>query len=120
MLKERPALLSNLWRFIKVEKEESKTFEEALFSKIKYEMGVRIAPIEYLSKAKFDNSTLHFFHGRLTDFDVNTISRSDGQDINFYSVKEVGDLKMTASTRLFVMKHQGLIDTIGGRLSYSG
>lgn len=120
MLKDKPAILSNLWRFIKVEKDEEKSFEESLFNKVKYEMGVRIESIEFLSKARFDDSTLHFFHARLTDFDVNTISRSEGQDINFYSVKEVRDLRMTTSTKLFINKHQQLVDTIGGRLSYSG
>lgn len=120
MLKNKPALLSHLWRFIAVDKEDGKTFEELLSSRVNREMSVRISSIEFISKIRYDGTTKYFYHARLTDKDVNTIERAEGQDINFYSTNELDSLPVTASTKLFIIKHRDLIRDISAHVTYSG
>ncbi len=89
------------WSFIGAVKEKSESFEKAMTRRVQKEMGIQIENIEFVSE--------HCYHARLTDDNVNHITRSENQLLDFFTLKEVKKLFLSRTTEQFITKHGVLI-----------
>lgn len=90
------------WSFIGGIKENSESFEKTLKRHVQKEMGIEIENVEFVSKC--------CYHARLTDDNVNHITRSENQLLDFFTLKEVKSLLLTNKTAEFLQNHSSLID----------
>ncbi len=89
------------WSFIEGIKGVEESFEQALFRKVEGEASIKIKGIEFISR--------HFYHARLTDDNVNSIVRGEGQLLNFFTLAELQKLSLSPSSREFVSNYGNLI-----------
>jgi hypothetical protein len=89
------------WSFLGGIKGIHASIELALEKIIEKEAGIKINNIEYVSK--------FCYHASLTDDNVNKIQRAEGQTLSFFTLKELQNLMLSASTREFVSKHGKII-----------
>ncbi len=89
------------WSFIDGVKEKKESFENAMARRVKKEMGIKIEKIELVSE--------YCYHARLTDDNVNQIQRSEGQLLDFFTLKELEKLYLSGTTAQFVSRHKELI-----------
>ncbi len=85
------------WSFISGIKEKSQSFEEMLTKRVHKEMGIKIDNIEFMSE--------FCYHAKLTDDNVNNITRSENQLLDFFSPKDVKKLFLSTETARFILKH---------------
>lgn len=90
------------WSFIGGIKENSESFEKTLKRHVQTEMGIEIENVEFVSNC--------CYHAKLTDDNVNHITRSENQLLDFFTLKEVKSLLLTNKTAEFLQKHSSLID----------
>lgn len=89
------------WSFISGVKEESESFEQTLTRRVQKEAGIQIENIEFVSE--------FCYHAKLTDDNVNRITRAENQLLDFFTVKEVGKLFLSTQTAKFLSNHSSLI-----------
>ncbi len=54
----------------------------------------------------------HFYHGELTDNDVNSMERRQGQRLEFYALRELGKLALTETTEGFLTEYRAAVEEI--------
>lgn len=101
--------LKKIWCMIGGKKENNESFEKAITRKIKEEMNIEVNDIKLLLISPLDDKNIHFYHGKLTDNDVNRIERADGQELQFFNLRELDKLQLAASANLFFTQHRGRI-----------
>ncbi len=106
------ARLKKTWCMIGGKKESNESFDKAITRKIKEEMNIEVHNVKLLLISPSLNRDIHFYHGRLTDNDVNRIERSDGQELQFFNLKELDKLQLAASASLFFTKHRSKIEQL--------
>ncbi len=89
------------WCFIGGIKDKRESIESALYRWVKKEIGVQIETVEFVSDS--------CYHARLTDDNVNRIKRSEGQLLDFFTLKEVRKLFVSNATEQFISKHSDLM-----------
>ncbi|OGH13504.1 MAG: hypothetical protein A2860_02730 [Candidatus Levybacteria bacterium RIFCSPHIGHO2_01_FULL_37_33] len=89
------------WCLIGGIKEKRESFENAMSRRVEKEMGIKIEKVEYVSE--------FCYHARLTDDNVNKIQRAENQLLDFFTLKEVGNLFLSNTTAQFISKHGALI-----------
>ena len=89
------------WCLIGGIKEKRESFENAMSRRVEKEMGIKIEKVEYVSE--------FCYHARLTDDNVNKIQRAENQLLDFFTLKEVGNLFLSNTTAQFISKHSALI-----------
>lgn len=89
------------WSLISGIKEKSQSFEEILVKRVQKEMGIKIENVEYVSE--------FYYHARLTDDNVNHITRSENQLLDFFTLKEVGKLFLSSESAKFISNHSVLV-----------
>lgn len=104
--------LHKTWRMIGGEKENNESFEKTIIRKIKEEMNIKISDVKLLLVASSDNKNTYFYHGKLTDNNVNLIERAEGQELQFFDLKELDKLQLTASTNLFFTQNKNTIEQL--------
>lgn len=90
------------WCLISCTNEDEESPENAIIKSVKNEASIKLESIEQISK--------YFYHSRLTDDNVNKIERSEGQLLDFFTLKELNKLNLSSSTKLFISKHANLIE----------
>lgn len=99
------------WGLINTSKVKGKSFEEAIIDKVKTETGLKLNNVEFLSTRPFNDKTKHFFQARLSDDHVNSIVRDNGITLQFFTLKEVLKLNLTALTREFMEEYSPVNET---------
>lgn len=99
------------WCFITGIKQENNSLMETIRQRVEEETGISLDTIEFLSSCKYKNRIRHFYHGVLTDDNVNNIKRPEGKLINFFSLKELENISLTVSSQLLIEKHRSLLDS---------
>jgi ADP-ribose pyrophosphatase YjhB (NUDIX family) len=100
------------WCLVGGEKENNESFESTILRKIKEEMKIEIDNVKFVSAASVDNKSTYFFHGKLTDNNVNLIQRDEGQELQFFDLKELGKIQLTASADLFFTKNRDIVEEL--------
>jgi len=104
--------LQKTWCMIGGEKGNNESFEKTIIRKIKEEMNIEISEVKLLSVAPSDNKNTYFYHGKLTDSNVNFIERAEGQELQFFDIKELDKLQLATSADLFFTQNRGIVEEL--------
>jgi ADP-ribose pyrophosphatase YjhB (NUDIX family) len=99
-----------VWRFIGRNKEKGKSMEDTILREVDRQIGIKLPKVEFLSTIKEDTTEKHYYHGRLTDAQVNNMNRDKGQTIQFYSMRELEKIPVSPSTRYFINQHSDIFE----------
>lgn len=91
------------WSCIGGVKDNNEPLEKTLTKRVHKEMGIKIENIELVSES--------CYHARLTDDNVNQISRSENQLLDFFTIKETEKLFLSSATAKLVQNHGMLISS---------
>lgn len=105
---------SDVWSFIAATTVKKESFENAIIRQVKEEMQIHLAAVTFLSNWTYDGRKKYFFHASLTDKDVNNIQRSEARTIDFFTLKELEKVKLEPLTKLFIQKHNDLLQSLCG------
>ena len=75
-------------------------------------MNIEISEVKLLLVIPSDNKNTYFYHAKLTDSNVNLIERAEGQELQFFDLKELDKLQLTASTNLFFVRNKGTVEEL--------
>lgn len=100
------------WSFIGGVKDKNKSSEETIYRDVERETSIKLERVELVSDVLYNNSRRHFYFARLTDENVNDMKREDGQTLDFFNLRELDRLNLSASTKLFVVKHRDLLEQV--------
>ena len=106
------ARLKKTWHMIGGKKENNESFEKTIARCIKEEMNIEISNVKLLLISPFGDKDIHFYHGKLTDNNVNCIERAEGQELQFFNLKELDKLQLAASTNLFFTQHRDTVEEL--------
>ncbi len=101
-----------IWSMIGGKKGIGESFEKTMARCIKEEMNIEISGVKLLLIAPSSDKNIYFYHGRLTDNNVNLIERAEGQELQFFDLKELGKLQLATSTNFFFSKHRNAIEAL--------
>lgn len=104
--------VQKIWRMIGGEKGNSESFEKAIMRKVKEEMNIKVSDIKLLLVSPSGDKNTYFYHGKLTDNNVNLIERSEGQELQFFDLKELGKLQLATSTDLFFTQNKDTVEAL--------
>jgi ADP-ribose pyrophosphatase YjhB (NUDIX family) len=111
-----PLLLNEVvWRFIGRNREKGKSMEETILREVEKQTGIKLSHVEFLSTIEEDDTQKHFYHGRLTDSNVNNMNRDQGQTIQFYSMRELEKIPLTPATKKFISQHSNVFEKAEAR-----
>ena len=100
------------WCFIGGVKEEHKSSKETICRDVERETSIKLEEVELLSDRLYSDEKKHFYHAELTDENVNDIKREEGQTLDFFTLRELERLNLSASTKSFVLKHRDLLEQV--------
>lgn len=104
--------VEKIWRMIGGEKESSESFEKAIIRKIKEEMNIKIDDVKLVLVSPSFGKNTYFYHGKLTDNNVNFMEREEGHELQFFDLKELDRLQLATSTNLFFTKHRNAVEEL--------
>jgi len=104
--------LKKIWCMIGGKKENNESFEKTIVRKIKEEMNIEVSDVKFLLVSLSNDKDIHFYHGKLTDNNVNRIERAEGQELQFFNLKELDRLQLVASANLFFTRHRSAVEEL--------
>jgi ADP-ribose pyrophosphatase YjhB (NUDIX family) len=104
--------LKKTWCMIGGEKKGNESFEKTIVRKVKEEMNIKIGDVKLLLIEPSDNKNTYIFHGKLTDSNVNLIERSEGQELQFFDLKELNKLQLATSADLFFTQNKNIVEDL--------
>lgn len=104
--------LKKIWCMVGGKKENNESFDKTITRKIKEEMNIKISNVKLLLISPSHDSDIHFYHGKLTDNDVNLIERAEGQELQFFNLKELDKLQLASSANFFFTRHRNTVEEL--------
>lgn len=104
--------LQKIWHMIGGKKESNESFEKTIIRKIKEQMKIEVNDIKFLSISPAKDKSIYFYYGELTDNNVNRIERAEGQELQFFDLKELDKLQLATSTNLFFSKNKSAVEAL--------
>ena len=104
--------VKNSWSFISCYKEKNKSFKDSILAKVEKKTGIQLKTVDFLLDITYEEKSKHFFHARLTDDNVNNMTRMDGITLQFFTIKELSKLNLTPLTREFVDNNAQILDSL--------
>lgn len=104
--------VQRIWRMIGGEKGNNESFEKTITRCIKEEINIKINDVKLLLVTPSDSKNIYFYHGKLTDNNVNLIERAEGQELQFFDLKELDKLQLAASTNLFFTQNRNAVEEL--------
>jgi ADP-ribose pyrophosphatase YjhB (NUDIX family) len=104
--------IKKTWRMVGGEKENNESFEKAITRCIKKEMNIKVSDVKFLLMKPSENKNTYFYHGKLTDDDVNLIQRAEGQELQFFDLKELNKIKLASSADLFFTQNKNIVEEL--------
>lgn len=101
-----------IWCMIGGKKGNNESFEKTITRCIKEEMNIEINDMKFLLVNSSDSKDTYFYHGKLTDNNVNFIERSEGQELQFFDLKELNKIQLTASANQFFSQNKNILEEI--------
>lgn len=89
----------SLWSFIGGKKRGTESHEQTVRRRVKYNTNLELKEIKCLQSKTRGRD--YYYHGRLSDFEVNHIERREGERLEFYTLKEVDALTLSEKTQDF-------------------
>lgn len=106
------ARLKKTWCMIGGRKENNESFEKAIIRKIKEEMNIEVSSVKFILVSLSNDKDIHFYHGKLTDNNVNRIERAEGQELQFFNLKELDKLQLATSANNFFTQHRSAVEEL--------
>jgi ADP-ribose pyrophosphatase YjhB (NUDIX family) len=100
------------WSLIGGEKKTDESLEKTVIRNIKEDMKIEVGDIKFLLVAPSDNKNTYFYHGKLTDNNVNLIERAEGQELQFFDLKELNKIRLTSSADSFFTQNRNIIEEL--------
>jgi ADP-ribose pyrophosphatase YjhB (NUDIX family) len=100
------------WTMIGGEKGSNESFEKTIIRKIKEEMNIKIDDIKFLSNNISENKDTYFYHGKLTDNNVNLMQRAEGQELQFFDFDELNKIELTGSVNFFLKQNRDVMEDL--------
>jgi ADP-ribose pyrophosphatase YjhB (NUDIX family) len=100
------------WSLIGGEKKNDESLEKTIIRRIKEEMKIEIDGIKFLLVNSSENKDTYFYHGKLTDNNVNLIERSEGQELQFFDLKELNKIHLANSADLFFTLNRDIVEEL--------
>jgi ADP-ribose pyrophosphatase YjhB (NUDIX family) len=94
------------------EKEVNESCEKTIVRKIKEDMNIKIKDIKFLLTTSSQDKDTYFYHGKLTDDNVNFIQRAEGQELQFFKLRELYKLRLSTSANLFFRQNRNIIEEL--------
>ena len=104
--------LKKVWCMVGGKKEDNESYEKTIVRKIKEDMNIEVSNVKLLLISPIGDNDIHFYHGKLTDNNVNRIQRAEGQELQFFNLKELCNLQLAASANLFFTKHRSAVEEL--------
>jgi ADP-ribose pyrophosphatase YjhB (NUDIX family) len=104
--------VQRIWSLIGGEKKNDESMEKIISRKIKEEMKIEIDDIKFLLVNSSENKDTYFYHGKLTDNNVNLIERSDGQELQFFNLKELSKIQLASSAHVFFTQNKNIVEEL--------
>jgi len=104
--------LQKTWCMIGGKRESNESCEKTIIRKIKEEMNIKINDVKLLLVAPSDDKDTYFYHGKLTDKNVNFIERAEGQELQFFDLKELDKIQLTTSANLFFTQNKNIVEEL--------
>lgn len=104
--------LKKTWCMIGGKKENNESFEKTIERRIKEEMNIEVSNVKFLLTSFLEDKDIHFYHGKLTDNNVNRIERAEGQELQFFNLRELDKLQLASSSNLFFTRHRGAVEEL--------
>jgi len=104
--------LKKIWCMIGGKKEGNESFEKAITRCIKEEMNIEVNDVKFLLVSPSYDKDIHFYHGKLTDNNVNRIERAEGKELQFFNLKELDKLQLVASANNFFIQHRSAVEEL--------
>ena len=106
------ARLKKTWSMIGGRKENNESFEKTIVRKIKEEMNIEVSNVKFILVSLSNDKDIHFYHGKLTDNNVNRIERAEGQELQFFNLNELDKLELAASANLFFTQNRSTVEEL--------
>lgn len=100
----------NNWSFIDT-KVNQDSFEHAILRRVEKEMSITLPSVTLLSSLFDDLMRKNFYHAELTDKNVNEINRHEGQELQFFSMREVETLLLAESSKTLLSQCKKMLET---------
>lgn len=100
------------WCMIGGKKENNESCEKTITRCIKQEMNIKINDVKLLLVSPAGDKNTYFYHGKLTDGNVNLIERSEGQELQFFDLEELDKLHLAASANLFFTQNKNIVEEL--------
>jgi len=104
--------IQKVWHMIGGENGNNESFETTITRRVKEEMNIKINDIELLTVESTETKNTYFYHGKLTDNNVNYIERAEGQELQFFDLKELNKLQLSAPTNLFFTQKRTVVEEL--------
>jgi hypothetical protein len=104
-----PTANENQWTFFGNSDGKREISKSSLMREMENEMHISISLANLITEkdnAMFNN----WYVAGLTDKDVNEIKRRDGQELEFYSIREVEKLSLADSSKMLFSEQKALIE----------
>lgn len=99
-----------IWCMIGGEKICNESCERTIARYIKEEMNIKIADVKLLLVVPSDSKDTYFYHGKLTDNNVNLIERAEGQELQFFDLKELSKIQLSETADFFFTQNKNIVE----------
>lgn len=99
----------HIWCLIGGKKVDGQSHEQTIYRKIKYTTKLELKNIRLLAPSLHKDPGKYFYHGELTDNDVNCIERREGERLEFYTLVELEKLTLTEATELLLEEYKNAV-----------
>lgn len=101
----------NLWSFIEHIGQDRGMPGSNSIKAVEKETGITITSVRLLSSVSDEHTKKDFYHGHLTDKQVNEIKR-EGQELQFFTLREVEKLSLDETSYMFFHRSKHVIEAI--------
>lgn len=100
------------WSFIGGMRKTGESFAQTIAREVRREISIDLLSIKYISLF-IDNDKRHtVYHSALTDKNVNEIQRTEGKELQFFTISEIEKLPLTSATKNLVYMHKDILQNI--------
>ncbi len=104
--------IEKTWCMVGGKKEHNESSEKTIIRKIKEDMNIEVRDLKLLFISSSVDKDIYFYHGKLTDNNVNLIKRAEGQELQFFNLKELSKLQLAASANTFFTQHRIAVEAL--------
>lgn len=107
-----PISETNSWGFIESIHKKNESDETALLQEIENETSLKLVSLQLLSTLSYNDEKKHIYHAVLTGDDLNSITRGEGKNLDFFSLSALNQLPLEHSLKMFFEENKVTVEKI--------